>query len=87
MTKEKMWELLVTANPEILDESSRLTPESALELFNITWNRAYEAGAADMGARYSEIGVSAETEFVDSLGKLLNKLTSEGENNESTETK
>ena len=82
MSKEKMWRVLITTNPEILEENRRLTPEAARRFFDITWNQAYEAGANDMAARYSEIGSQAASKFVGSLGELLETLTPEEGQNE-----
>jgi hypothetical protein len=82
MSKEKLWRVLITTNPEILEEDRRLTPEAVRRFFDLSWNHAYEAGAHDMAARYSEIGSQAATKLAGSIGELLETLSPEQVSNE-----
>ncbi len=82
-----MWKLLVFANPDIVEEDKRLTPESVRRLFDLVWNESYETGAQDMATRITEINSQTATQFAGSLTNAFAKLTEHQKNTPNAEKK
>jgi hypothetical protein len=73
MNKEKLWLMLMQANPEFSDSNRKMSLESVRNMFDVVWNAAFESGAKQMIDRQREIA-SAQSPMPEFFAQMLSEL-------------
>jgi hypothetical protein len=73
MNKEKLWLMLMQANPEFADPNRKMSLESVRNMFDVVWNAAFESGAKQMVERQREIA-QAQNPMPEFFAEMLSEI-------------